>query len=115
MKRPGLLAAIAVLALGTGCEAGDAGPASGSYCAQKEPAKCATISFPPKRGTGAPGTMQIAGKRYEVSWMDSEGGHRRYLANPPSGTVVLEMSAGASGMLVVKWRDKQPDETYVLK
>lgn len=102
-------------ACAAGCQSAASEPASGEYCSQKEPAKCATISFPAKRGTAAPGTMQIDGKRYEVSWMDGEGAHRRYLANPPSGTVVLEMSAGAPRTMVVTWRDNRPAETYVLK
>jgi hypothetical protein len=107
-----LAATVAALA---GCPSGDAGPASGEYCMPKEPARCATLSFPAKRGTASPGTMQIDGKRYEVIWMDGEGAHRRYLANPPSGTVVLEMSAGAPRTMVVKWRDGQPERTYALK
>jgi hypothetical protein len=121
MTRKRLALAITGAALATGaacaagCQSADSEPASGEYCSQKEPVRCATISFPAKRGTAAPGTMQINGKRYEVSWMDGEGAHRRYLASPPSGTVALEMTAGGPRTMVVKWRDDQREETYVLK
>ncbi|MDB4936347.1 MAG: hypothetical protein JWP87_3319 [Labilithrix sp.] len=98
------------------CAAG--GPTSGEYCAPSEPAKCTTISFPEKRGTESPGTMQIEGQRYELRWMDTENGRRKYLANPPSGTVALEMSAIDPKTVTVRWRDAKrapAEQTYALK
>jgi hypothetical protein len=93
----------------------DGSPISGDYCSRIEPTKCTTIAFPPKRGTEAPGNMLFEGKRYELSWMDVENGRRKYLTNLPSGTVAFEVSAVDPKTVVLRWRDKRPEETYALK
>jgi hypothetical protein len=98
------------------CATPASGPTSGDYCSPKEPLKCTTISFPDKRGTESPGTMQIDGQRYELRWMDTENGRRKFLANPPSGTVAFEMSAVDPKTVIVRWRDsRRPEETYARK
>ncbi len=112
MKR-GVSGMIVGAALVAGCAAG--GPTSGEYCGQKEPAKCTTISFPEKRGTESPGTMELGGQRYELRWMDTDNGRRKYLANPRSASVAFEMSAIDPRTVTVRWRDNRPEETYGLK
>jgi hypothetical protein len=63
--------------------------------------------------------MQIGGQRYELRWMDTEKGRRKFIANPPSGAVALELSAVDPRTVVVRWRDarrgREGEERYVLK
>jgi hypothetical protein len=59
--------------------------------------------------------MHLGTQRYELRWMDTDNGRRRFLANAPSGPVAFEMSAVDAKTVAVKWRDRRPDETYVAK
>ncbi len=93
----------------------DGSPISGDYCAKAEPTKCVAISFPPRRGTEAPGTMTFEGKRYELSWMELENGQRKYVTNLPSGPAAFEVVAVDARTVVLKWRDRRPEQTYALK
>jgi hypothetical protein len=115
MKR-GALAMLLVATLAVASSAcGDGSPISGEYCSPSEASRCTTISFPSKRGTDVPGTMQIDGRRYEVRWMDTENGRRTYIANLPGGTIAFDMSAVDARTVAVRWRDKRPEQTYALK
>ena len=94
----------------------DGSPISGEYCAPTEATKCTTISFPAKRGTDTLGTLQLDARRYELRWMDTEaGGRRTYIANLPGGTIAFDMTAVDSRTVIVRWRDKRPEQTYALK
>jgi hypothetical protein len=110
--KSGVLAML-VMTLAVAC--GDGSPVSGEYCSPSEAAKCTTISFPSKRGTDVPGTMQIEGRRYEVRWMDTESGRRTYIANLPGGSIAFDMTAVDARTVAVRWRDKRPEQTYALK
>ena len=93
----------------------DGSPISGEYCAPAEAAKCTTVSFPAKRGTDTLGTIQLDAKRYELRWMDTENGRRKYIANLPGGSIAFDVTAVDARTVTVRWRDKRPEQTYALK
>lgn len=106
-------AMLVILTVAAAC--GDGSPISGDYCAQADGAKCTTISFPAKRGADTLGTIQIEGRRYEVRWMETENGHRQYIANLPGNPIAFDIAAVDARTVVVRWRDKRPEQTYTLK
>lgn len=114
MKR-GVLLAMVTAAVASGCA--DGSPISGEFCVAADAARCTTISFPSKRGTATPGTMQIEGQRYELRWMDTEGARRKYIANLPSSYIAFDVTAEDARTVTVQWRDKRREgpQTYVLK
>lgn len=108
-------AAATLLCLALAACGGDGSPISGDYCVQADAAKCATVSFPAKRGADTIGTIQLEGRRYEVRWMETENGRRQYIANLPGNPIAFDIAAVDTRTVIVRWRDKRPEQTYTLK